>query len=43
MKKPRKGIQPKPKPIEPKLLIAIVASAVFTGVFAGLVIIGHHG
>ena len=43
MKKQRRSILPKPKPIEPRLFIAIIASAVFAGVFVGLVIIGHHG
>ena len=43
MKKQRRSIQPKPKPIEPRLFIAIIASAVFAGVFVGLVVIGHHG
>ena len=43
MKKPRKSIQPKAGSMEPRLFIAIVASAVFAGVFAGLVIIGYHG
>ena len=41
MKKPQKG--QKTAFMERRLLIAIVASAVFAGVFVGLMMIGHHG
>ena len=37
-----KRIRPSPKPIEWRLLIAIVSSAVFAGALVGLILIGLH-
>ena len=38
-----KKIRLSPKPMQRRLLIAIVTSAVFSGVFVGLILIGRHG
>ena len=38
-----KKIQRTPEPMERRLIVAIVASAIFAGVFVGLIMIGYRG